>query len=169
MKLLTQSNTPGSNRGVTVIDLLIGTTVIATAISLILPIALSAQRSLVRANAVQEFSSYIQHARSDSKKLHAIAPAQMAQVTILNERYYYVITDGDGNGALDPPVVISLENRNLRMDGPFPRTFMFDQMGRVLDQNQTLMPLPVVQFSDEKGKTSVRFDGTGQPVVTAGK
>jgi hypothetical protein len=169
MKLPTKSNSPGSDRGVTIIDLLIVSTVIAMAVSLLLPLALSAQKTLVRANAVQEFAGYVQHARSDSKKLHAVAPAQMAQLTILNERFYYVVADADGNGALDPPLVISLENRNIRMDGPFPRTFMFDQLGRVLDQNQTLMPLPVVQFSDEKGKTSVRFDGTGQPVVTAGK
>ena len=169
MKRPIQSNPPRSDRGVTVVDLLIVGTVIAVAISLILPLALSAQRSLVRANAVQEFSGFVQHARSDSKKLHAIAPAQMAQITILSNRYYYVITDGDGNGALDPPLVIDLESRNIRMDGPFPRTFMFDQLGRVLDQNQNLMQLPVVQFADQKGKTAVRFDGAGQPVVTAGK
>src|SRR6185295_17327086 len=122
MKNPTPSKNAGDS-GVTIIDLLIVTTVIAMAVSLILPLALSAQRSLVRANAVQEFSGFVQHARSDSKKLHAVAPAQMAQVTILNEQYYYVVTDGDGNGALDPPVVINLETRNIRVDGPFPRTF----------------------------------------------
>jgi type II secretory pathway pseudopilin PulG len=159
----------GASSGVTIIDLLIVSTVIAMAVSLLLPLVLTAQKSLVRANAVQEFSGNIQHARSDSKKLHAVVPAQMAQVTILNERYYYVITDGDGNGALDPPVVVNLENRNIRMDGPFPRTFLFDQLGRVVDQNLNLVTLPAVQFSDEKGKTSVKFDGAGQPVITAGK
>src|SRR5215471_12493077 len=163
MKLSNQLKEPRSDRGVTIIDLLIVTTVIAMAISLIVPLAITAQRSLVRANAVQEFSSYVQQARSDSKKLHAVAPSQMAKITILNERYYYVVADGDGNGALDPPVVVNLESRNIRMDGPFPRTFMFDQLGRVLDQNQDLMPLPVVQFSDQKGKTSVKFDSAGQP------
>jgi type II secretory pathway pseudopilin PulG len=169
MKRPTLPKNPNSSRGVTIIDLLIVTTVIAVAVSLILPLAISAQRSLVRANAVQEFSGFVQHARSDSKKLHAVAPAQMAQITILNERYYYVVTDGDGNGALDPPVVINLENRNVRMDGPFPRTFMFDQLGRVVDQNQSMVAMPVVQFSDYKGKTAIKFDGTGQPVITAGK
>ena len=69
MKRPIKSNLPRSDRGVSIIDLLIVTTVIAVAISLILPLALSAQRSLVRANAVQEFSGFVQHARSDSKKL----------------------------------------------------------------------------------------------------
>ena len=158
-----------ARNGFTLIDLLIVGTVLAVVVSIALPVVLHAQRTLVRANAVQEFSGFIQQARSDSKKLHAVAPAQMAYITILNERYYYVVADGDGNGALDPPVVINLEERNIRMDGPFPRTFLFDQLGRVVDQNQNLMPLPVVQFLDEKGKTSVRFDSAGQPVITAGK
>jgi hypothetical protein len=160
---------PHDSSGVTVIDLLIVGTIIAVAVSLALPVVLHAQRSLVRANAVQEFSGFIQQARGDSKKLHAVAPAQMAHVTILNERYYYVVTDADGNGALDPPVVINLTDRNIRMDGPFPRTFLFDQLGRVVDQNQSLVPVPVVQFLDEKGKTAIRFDGAGQPVITVGK
>jgi type II secretory pathway pseudopilin PulG len=169
MKTQIHSKNLNSCSGVTIIDVLIVTTVIAVAVSLALPLALSAQKALVRTNAVQEFSGYVQQARSDSKKLHAVAPAQMAHITILNERFYYVVTDGDGNGALDPPVVISLEGRNIRMDGPFPRTFLFDHLGRVIDQNQTLVALPVVQFADDKGKTAVKFDGAGQPVISAGK
>lgn len=167
MKNQTISKDP-NNRGVTVINLLIVATLIATAVSLILPLLLTTQRTMIRTNVVQEFSNFIQHARNDSKRRHAVVPAQMAKVTILSEWYYYVVIDADGDGALDPPVVVNLQDRNIRLDGPFPRTCMFDQAGRVLDQNESPMPFPVVQFSDEKGKTSVRFDGPGQPVVTAG-
>ena len=156
-------------RGMTVINLLIVATLIATAVSLILPFVLTTQRTMIRTNVVQEFSNFIQQARNDSKRRHAVAPAQMAKVTILNEWYYYVVADANGDGALDPPVVVNLHERNVRLDGPFPRTCMFDQSGRVLDQNENPMPVPVVQFLDEKGKTSVRFDGPGQPVVTMGK
>lgn len=157
------------SRGITLIDLLIATTIIAMVVSLMLPMVFSAQKSLARANAAQEFSSYLQLARSDSKKLHAVAPAQMAQITILNDRYYFFTVDANGDGVLDPPTVISLEKRNLRMDGPFPRTFTFDWLGRALDQNQKLVSSPAVQFSDGSGKTTVKFDGTGQPVIAVSK
>ena len=155
--------------GVTILDLLIGTTVLAIMVSLAVPLMISAQKPLARTNAAQELSSYVQRARSDSKRLHAVAPEKMAQVTILNDRYYFVTLDADGDGVLDPPVVVSLEKRNTRMDGPFPRTFVFDPLGRVFDQNQKLVTSPAVQFSNETGKTLVKFDSAGQPVITATK
>ncbi|HYW70462.1 MAG TPA: hypothetical protein VE961_05480 [Pyrinomonadaceae bacterium] len=161
--------TPGTQRGVSAIDLLIAATIIATIVALAIPLMISTQKPLVRMNAAQEFSNFWQRARSDSKKMHAVAPAQMAQITILSDQYYFVTMDADGDGVLDPPVVINLEKRKIRMSGPFPQTYMFDWLGRAFDQNQKLLSAPAVQFSNDAGKTTVKFEGTGQPAITTSK
>lgn len=169
MKFSPSTEAHSKDSGVTILDLLIVTAIIATVVSLALPLMTSAEKPLLLGNAAQEFSSYIQQARSDSKKLHATTAAQMAQVTIINDRYYFITLDANGDGVLDPPLVVSLENRRVRMDGPFPRTFMFDWLGRALDQNQKIVSSPAVMFSNETGKTVVKFDGSGQPVMQASK
>lgn len=157
MKASSTSKKLSANGGFTLVDLLIVMVVGAMIVSLMVGTMGSAQKSIVITNAAQQFATYVQQARSDSKKLHATAAPQMAQLTILNDRYYTVTLDSDGNGVLDPPIVISLEDRHVKMDGPFPRTFMFDWLGRALDSNQKLVPQPEVKFENT--------DGTGNRVV----
>jgi Tfp pilus assembly protein FimT len=169
MKSSPAFKTVTSDKGVSVLDLLICVMIIATIICLVLPTILSAHKSLGLANAAQEFSSFLQQARSDSRKIHAQSVDKMAQVTVINDRYYYVMTDSNGDGVLDPPIVVNLENRRIRMDGPFPRTFRFDWLGRVVDANQNIMTSPAVTFSGSSAKTVVKCDIAGQPVVMASK
>jgi len=169
MKRSPSSKTPALSKGIAVLDLLIVTMIVATIICLLVPTIISAHKNLGLANAAQEFSSFLQQARSDSRKFHAQSAAQMAQVTVVNDRYYFVTIDANGDGVLDPPIVVSLENRRVRMDGPYPRTFRFDWLGRVVDSNQTTLSSAAVTFSGESGKTLVKFDGAGQPVMTASK
>lgn len=157
-----------SSKGVSMLDLLIVMMLAGTVMSFMMAGLGQAQKPLVLTNAAQQFSSYVQQARSDSKKLHATTAPQMAQVTILNDRYYTVTLDSNGDGALDPPMVVSLEERRVRMDGPFPRTFMFDWLGRTFDPNQNMMPAPAVTFAnaDQSGKTVVKFADAARPPLT---
>jgi type II secretory pathway pseudopilin PulG len=155
--------------GFSILDLLIVMVMIGIVVSLALPFMRTAQKPLLRANAVQQFSSYLQEARSDSKKRRASAAPQMAQITILSDRYYYVMIDSNGDGVLDPPLVVNLEDRRIRMNGPFPRTFMFDWLGRVFDPNQNMVLAPAVTFTNESGKTVVNFADAGQPALVVSK
>jgi type II secretory pathway pseudopilin PulG len=155
--------------GYSILDLLIVMVTIGLVVSLAMPFMRTAQKPLLRANAAQQFSSYLQEARSVSKKLRASAAPQMAQITILNDRYYTVTIDSTGDGVLDPPLVVSLEDRHVKMDGPFPRTFMFDWLGRVFDPNQNMVASPAVTFTNESGKTVVNFADAGRPALVVSK
>lgn len=158
-----------ASAGVTFLDLLIVTMTIAACITLAVPLITSAKKPIGLATAAQEFSSHVQSARSDSKKRHAGSNPPMAYVTIVNPDYYYVVLDGNGDGVLDTPLMVSLTSRQVTVDGPFPRTFYFDWLGRTFDQNQSLMSTPAVRFSSGSGVTTVKFDGAGQPQITSGK
>ncbi len=164
MKISAANRSSARDDGFTLVDLLIVMVIGATVISLFVAAMGTAQKSMVRANAAQEFSSFVQQARSDSKKLHATAAPQMAQILILNERYYAVTLDANGDGVLDAPVVVALEDRHLKMDGPFPRAFMFDWLGRTVDASQKLLSSPEVSFSNAtgSGKTTVKFADPGR-------
>jgi Tfp pilus assembly protein FimT len=169
MKRRPSFRNPDLSEGVALLDLLIVALILATIVSLVVPTMISAQKSIGLSNAAMEFSSYLQRARSDSKKLHAVSAAQMAQVTVVNDHYYFVIIDSNGDGVLDPPIVVNLETRRVQMDGPYPRTFRFDWLGRAVDSNQVILSSPEVKFSGESAKTLVKFDGPGEPVITVSK
>jgi type II secretory pathway pseudopilin PulG len=168
MRASSTSKKLASNKGLTMLDLLVVAVIIAIVVNFVVAAMGKAQKSLVLTNAAQQFASYVQQAQSDSKKLHATAAPQMAQVTILNDRYYTVTLDSNGDGVLDPPLVVSLEDRHVRMDGPFPRTVMFDWLGRAFDPTQKMIPSPTVTFAGEGGKTVITFGGAGRPVLTTG-
>src|ERR1043165_2567998 len=92
-------------------------------------------RSHTREGAAQQFSSYLERARSDSMRRRATDIRQMAEVTILNQQYYSVRMDEDGDGALDIPRVVSLLEQQLTVDGPYPRTILFDRSGKSVDSS----------------------------------
>jgi len=171
MKTRSTSKQIHSEAGFSILDLLIVMVLSATVISVMMASLGQAQKPMALTNAAQQFASYLQQARSDSGKLHATNAPQMAQVTILNDRYYTVTLDSNGDGALDPPMVVSLEDRHVRMDGPFPRTFMFDWLGRSFDQSQKMISEPSVTFAneDKSGKTVVKFADAGRPTMTMSK
>ena len=141
-----------SDSGISMLDLLIVAMLIGAVVSFVLTSFEKAQKSLRLTNATQEFAAHVKQAQIDSKKRHATTAPQMAQITILNNRYYTVTIDSNDDGQLDPPVVVSLEDRHVQMNGPFPRTVMFDWLGRAVDSDQKVLTSPSVTFSGAAGK-----------------
>jgi hypothetical protein len=142
------------------VDLLMVVMLIGAITSFMLTSFGKAQRSLRLTNVTQEFTAHLKQAQVDSKKLHATTAAQMAQITILNDRYYMVVRDTNDDGKLDPPMVVGLEDRRVRMNGPFPRTVMFDWLGRAVDADQKVLPSPSVTFTSEAGKITIPLADT---------
>lgn len=140
--------------------------IILIVISYTLTTVVRGQKPAMRANAARQLANYLEQARNDSVRRRAGAAAQMAQVTILNEKYYSVMLDGNGDGALDTPVVINLNDQRVSLNGPFPRTFMFDLAGKPVDANAKVTQSSPITITNSSGVTTIKVSDTGQaPIV----
>ncbi len=162
---LTSRRRASTSQGFSVLELLIVVVMILIVISYIVTQTIQAQKPLLRTDAAQQFANYLERARNDSMRRHASDVAQMAQVTILNDRFYTVTMDSDGDGVLDAPLVVGLAERHLKVGGPFPRNFMFDWQGRVVDSDQKLVHSPVITLANESGTSVVKLSDIGRPSV----
>ncbi len=86
----------------------------------------------------------------------------MAQVSVLNERFYTVTLDANGDGVLDAPRVVSLAEQDLTMNGPFPRTFMFNSSGKAFDSSNNLISPTQIIFVNRGGKSAVTLSEVGK-------
>lgn len=130
VSLTSQNN---NTRGFTVIELLIVLTIISVLSGFALMQITRARQVMIRENAARQFAGYLEKARVDSLRRHAMTSTQMAQVSIINATFYTVTIDANGDGALDAPQVVSLAPDGLQLNGPFPRTIYFNWRGRTVD------------------------------------
>lgn len=159
----------GNAAGVSVLELLIVITMLAVITGFAVMRIVRARQVMIRANAAQELSSYLEKARLDSVRRHPNTTAEMAQVAIVNATFYSVTIDSDGNGTLDAPKVISLPaNLGLQFNGPFPRTIYFNWRGRTVDStNAIAAPASISISSSTYGSTLINVTDTGQPTIGA--
>jgi hypothetical protein len=136
--------------------------IILIVISYTLTTVVRGQKPAMRANAARQLANYLEQARNDSVRRRANAAAQMAQVTILNEKYYSVMLDGNGDGALDTPLVINLNDQRVTLNGPFPRTFMFDLAGKPVDATAKVMQPSPITITNSSGVTTIKVFDSGQ-------
>src|SRR6185436_152129 len=104
--------------GFATVDFLIVAVIILIIVTYAWTAVMQAQRWQAREGAAQQFASFIERARSDSMRRRATDTKQMAQVTVLNEGFYSMTIDQDGDGTLDAPHVVSLHEQQLTIDGP---------------------------------------------------
>ena len=154
-----------SSKGYSVVELLIVLAMVLMIIGYVWTQMTLAQRSHSRSNAAQQFTNYLETARNDSMRRHAMDPSQMAQVTILNDSFYSVTIDANGDGALDAPLVVSLAEQHLTINGPFPRTLMFDRLGKTVDSTQNSISPEAITFTNRSGKSVVKLSDAGKPSV----
>jgi Tfp pilus assembly protein FimT len=148
--------------GFATIDFLIVAVIILIMVTYVSTAVMQAHRWQAREGAAQEFASYLEKARSDSMRRRATDSQQMAEVTILNGNFYSVRTDENGDGVLDAPRVVNLQERQLTIDGPFPRTFMFDRSGNNVDAAGNVLKATYVTFGNRSGKSVVQVSDEGK-------
>lgn len=119
-----------------------------------------------RTKTAVELANHLQQARADSMRRNAKDPNQMAQVKVFNRRFYSIAIDGDNDGQLDIPLVMSLPERpGMEISGPFPKTYIFDWLGQTVDsQNQRVTPPPMVVGNGD-GASAIKFEIDGKIVV----
>jgi len=142
--------------GFATVDFLIVAVIILIIVTYAWTAVMHAQRWQAREGAAQQFASFVERARSDSMRRRATDARQMAQITVLNESYYSVTIDQDGDGALDIPRVVNLQGQQLTIDGPYPRTYMFDRSGKAVDSNGNAVQQTVVTIANRSGKSVVK-------------
>ncbi len=161
----TSASKIGSSQGFSTIEMLMIVVIILIVITYTLTTVVRGQKPAARSNAARQLANYLEQARNDSVRRRAATSSQMAQVTILNDKYYSVMIDANGDGALDTPVVINLNDQRVNLNGPFPRTFMFDLGGKPVDVNTNVVHPSPITVANSSGVTSVRVSDVGQPVI----
>ena len=147
--------------GFATVDFLIVAVIVLIVFTYAWTTIMRAHQSSTREGAAQQFASFLERARSDSMRRRATDANQMAEVTILNETFYSIRTDENGDGALDAPRVINLQEQQIKIDGPYPRTFMFDRSGNYVDNSGNSLKATYVTFGNRSGKSVVTVSETG--------
>ena len=129
----------------------------------------SSQVAIARVNAAQEFVAYLEQARLDSNRRQTNRVDQMAYVTVVDNKTYSYTIDANSDGWLDAPKQVTITTaNNLRIKGPFPKTFRYDSLGRTVDFNNNVIAPPLVVFTNSKGTSTVLLSAGGKPVVVHG-
>ncbi len=152
--------------GFSVVELLLIIVMISVVAGFAIVSIVQRNRTSSRKTAAIEIATQLQKARLDSMKRNARDVNQMAQLKIFNRSSYSVAIDGDGDGYLDVPLVMSLPaEQGVEISGPFPKTFIFDWLGQTVDsQNHRVRP-PLVTVGAGSAANSVRFTEIGDIVV----
>ena len=151
-------------RGVSLVELLIVVAMVSVLVGFALMQVAEARQDLARENAAVQLAAYLEKARLDSVRRHPTTAAQMAQVSILNASFYSVTIDGNWDGALDAPRVISMPaGSNLQFNTPFPRTIYFNWRGRTVDAAGNSATPDFVSLTHSYGTSRIDLTPAGQP------
>jgi Tfp pilus assembly protein FimT len=151
-----------SQDGFATVDFLIVAVIVLIVATSAFNAIMRAQRAYTLEGAAQQFASYMEQARSDSMRRRATDVRQMAEVTIINAQFYSVRMDEDGDGSLDVPRVVNLQEQQLTVDGPYPRTFMFDRAGKSVDTTGNANPATAVAFANRSAKSIIKISDSGK-------
>jgi hypothetical protein len=90
----------------------------------------------------------------------------MAQVKVFNRRFYSVALDGDNDGQLDIPLVISLpEEPGVEINGPFPKTYIFDGQGQTVDSQKQRVAAQPMTVGNASGASAIKFSDDGKITI----
>lgn len=157
-----------SAAGVSAIEVLIVVALVFIIVGFICLKLVHGNRTSYRQNTAVDFANYLQKARLDSMRRQVTDINQMAQVKVFNRRSYSIAIDADGDSQLDIPLVMNLPaEQGIEINGPFPKTFIFDGLGQTVDSlNRRISPEPVT-LTNSSGVSAVKFSETGNIIVTA--
>jgi Tfp pilus assembly protein FimT len=133
----------GGEHGISIVELLIVVAMIAVVTAFAVMQIGAAQRAMRLSNSAREFMGYVEKARLDSIRRHAMSNAEMASVTIASANSYTVTIDQNGDGTLDPPRTITLPGTHgaTFSNIAVPTTIRYNWRGRPVDSLGNLVNL----------------------------
>jgi Tfp pilus assembly protein FimT len=153
-------------RGFSVTELLLVVGMISVIVGFVVLSLVRGNRTAYRTTAAVEIGNKLQQARLDSMRRNAQEINQMAQVKVFNRRVYSIAIDGDNDGLLDVPLVMSLpEQQGVEINGPFPKTYIFDGQGRTVDAQKKPVATQPLTVGNSGGASAINFSEDGKIVV----
>jgi prepilin-type N-terminal cleavage/methylation domain-containing protein len=152
--------------GFSVTELLLVVAMISVVAGFVVLSLVRGNRAAYRTNTAVEIAGYLQKARLDSIRRNAKDLSQMAQVKIFNRKFYSIVVDGDGDGNLDIPLVKTLpEQTGAEINGPFPKTYIFNWQGQTVDSENNRVTPPSLTVGNSSGASAIKFSDEGKIVV----
>jgi hypothetical protein len=154
--------------GRSVLDLLILASMILVIGGFVLFNYFREHRAIARTKTATDFATNLQKARLDSMRRKVTDISQMAQIKVFNRKFYSVAVDGDGDGNLDAPLVLTVPaEQDVAINGPFPKSYIFDARGLTVDLlNHPVAPEPIT-VSNGGGASAITFSENGNITVVA--
>jgi prepilin-type N-terminal cleavage/methylation domain-containing protein len=155
-----------TERGFSLPELLLVIAMVSVVAGFVVVSLVRGNRAVDRTKTAVEIANYLQKARLDSIRRNPKDTSEMAQVKVFNRRSYSMAIDADGDNQLDIPLVMNLPaEQGIEMNGPFPKTFIFDGSGQTVDSlNHHVTPEPVT-LSNSAGASAIKFSETGEVIV----
>ena len=155
--------------GLSAFELLLVIAIVSVIAGFVVVSLVRGNRAAYRTSTAVEIATSLQKARIDSMRRNARDLNQMAQVKIFNRRFYSIAIDGDADGNLDVPLVKSLpEETEVEINGPFPKTYIFNWQGQTVDSQNNRVAPPSVFVGNSSGASAIKFNDDGKVVVVPG-
>jgi Tfp pilus assembly protein FimT len=138
-----------NQKGVSIVEIILFITISLVVASLAISNFVSSKKIMTAENAMNQFESALNRARSDSIKRNAKTSAQQSFVSILNSNSYCISIDSNNNGTLESneTKIVTLPNTEgekfITANTNYPLKISFDQRGRVTTKdlyNNTFTP-----------------------------
>jgi type II secretory pathway pseudopilin PulG len=153
-------------RGFSTTEILIVLAMISVVAGFIVLAFVRGNRTVDRTNTAVELATNLQKARLDSMRRNPSDVGQMAQVKVFNRRFYSVALDGDHDGQLDIPLVMSLpEEPGVEINGPFPKTYIFDGQGQTVDSQKQRVAAQPMTVGNASGASAIKFAEDGKITI----
>ena len=153
-------------RGVSATELLLVVAMISVVAGFVVMSLVRGRRTGDRTRTAVELANYLNKARFDSMRRGARDVNQMAQVKVFNRRFYSIAIDGDNDGQLDIPLVMTLpEDQGVGINGPFPKTYIFDELGQTVDAQNSRVTPPPMTVGNGSGASAIKFGDDGKITV----
>ena len=159
-----------NQRGFSATELLIVLAMVSVIAGFAVVSIVRGNRAAYRTGTAVDLAGYLQKARADSMRRSAKDLNQMAQVKIFNRRFYSIAIDADADGNLDVPLVKSLpEQDDVQINGPFPKTYIFNWQGQTVDLQNNRVGPPSIVVGNGSGASAIKFGDDGKVVVVSGR
>lgn len=153
----------GGERGVSIVELLIVVVMVAVVTAFAVMQIAGANRTMRLSNSAREFMGYLEKARVDSVRRHAMSNLDMASVTIASANSYTVSIDQNGDGTLDPARTITIPTTHgaTFANINIPTTIRYNWRGRPVDGTGNSLNLSFVLRDASNNINSINVTGSG--------
>jgi Tfp pilus assembly protein FimT len=133
-----------TERGISIVEMIVVVAMIGVVTAFAVMQIATAQRRMRVTNSARELVGWLEKARVDSIRRHAMpGGGEMASVKIATSNSYAITIDQDGDGTLDPPRTITTPAANgaTFADITIPTTIYYNWRGRTVDSSGNLLNL----------------------------